>query len=233
MLDGKVALLSGGGGRLGRGSTRALCDAGATVVALDLEPSTVDPGAALALECDVTDPDACAAAVGRVVDRFGRIDLLANLAQDFVLGRSMVELTDDELRRSFESGPVATLRMMQLCHPHLKAAGGGSIINFVSGSGTGGAAGQGAYASAKEAIRGLTKTAAVEWGSDNIRVNALAPFGGEETPSSDMAARAIDATLLRRYGDAQHDIGRAVVYLADAYMTGRTVHVDGGIGIFR
>src|SRR5262245_26391497 len=232
-MDGQVSIITGGGGNIGRGVCRAMAKAGATVVALDLRPGGAD-AAARAIACDVTDPVACRSAVEEVVREFGGVDTLVNLAQRFRAGIPLVNLTDDDMRVSFDSGPIATLRMMQLCHPHMKARGGGAIINFASGVGTQGMVGAAAYAAAKEAIRGLTKTAALEWGRENIRVNVICPVASGD-PNAPWVADAIATNPMGRIGDPEADIGAAVVYLAGpgSYVTGRTLHVDGGIGTWR
>src|SRR5207237_5465369 len=127
-----------------------------------------------------TDAAACRAAVDAVVRDYRRIDTLVNLAQKWSK-LPLLEVTDEEMTTVWETGPAASLRMMQLCHPHMKAAGGGAIINCGSAAGTqGGVPGEGAYAAAKEAIRGLTKHAAVEWGRDGIRVNGLCRAATED-----------------------------------------------------
>src|SRR5262245_40945121 len=221
-MYGQVAIVTGGGGNIGRGVCRALAKAGATVVALDLDPSGAG-AAARATACDVTDPAACAAAVRDVVRDFGGIDTLVNAAQQFRAGIPLTELTDDDMRVSFESGPVATLRMMQLCHPHLKARGGGAIINFASGVGTQGMVGAGAYAAAKEAIRGLTKVAALEWGRENIRVNGICPVASGDPENAPWVPRALAMNPMGRIGDPEKDIGAAVVYLAGARSEERRV----------
>ena len=232
-MNGQVAIVTGGGGNIGRGVCRALAKAGASVVALDLDPSGAD-AAARAIACDVTDPAACASAVDEALRTFGGVDTLVNAAQQFRAGIPLVDLTDDDMRVSFDSGPNATLRMMQLCYPHMKARGGGAIINFASGVGTQGMVGAGAYAAAKEAIRGLTKVAALEWGRDNIRVNVICPVASGD-PNARWVPGALAINPLGRIGDPEADIGAAVVYLAGAgsYVTGRTLHVDGGVGVFR
>jgi NAD(P)-dependent dehydrogenase (short-subunit alcohol dehydrogenase family) len=233
-LNGTVAIVTGGGGNIGVGVCRALAKAGATVVALDVDPSVAD-AAARHITGDVTDPAVCAAAVDEVVRDFGGVDTLVNLAQQFRPDRAVAEVTDEDMRVSFESGPIASLRMMQLCYPHMKARGGGSVVNFSSGVGTGGMLGATAYASAKEAIRGLTKVAALEWGPDNINVNVICPVATGDPGNAPWVPGALSINPMRRVGDPEADIGSAVVYLAGPgrYVTGRTLQVDGGVGCWR
>ena len=236
MLHGKVAVVTGGTGDVGRGVCRALSGAGATVVALDIDVSRAED-AASARVCDVSDPAACRDAVEQVMGQFGRIDALVNMAQHMGPMVPLVEVTDDELSLEIDSGPRATLRMMQLCYPHMKEAGGGAIINFASGAGTFGMAGLGSYAAAKEAIRGLTKVAAVEWGRDNITVNAICPVAATDPARLGLTeAAAVQAVIpMARVGDPETDIGPVVVFLAGPgrYITGRTLQVDGGAGSWR
>jgi NAD(P)-dependent dehydrogenase (short-subunit alcohol dehydrogenase family) len=239
-LDGQVAIVTGGGGNIGRGVCRALARAGAQPIAVDLDPSGAD-AAVRGITCDVTDPDACAAAVDEVVRDFGGVDTLVNAAQggtpgerNLAVRNPLEELTDDDMRYAFESGPIASFRMMRLCYPHFVARGGGAVVNFGSGFGTMGAPNCAAYATAKEAIRGLTKSAAVGWGSDNIRVNVISPAATAD-PSAAWIPEALAITPLHRIGDPERDIGTLVVYLAspDCFMTGRTLFADGGLGMFR
>jgi NAD(P)-dependent dehydrogenase (short-subunit alcohol dehydrogenase family) len=238
IVPGRVAIVTGGAGDIGRGVCRALTKADTAVVVLDVDVSQAD-GAAQVIECDVTDPAACAAAVDETVGAFGGIDTLVNMAQAYRTWTPLLKTTYSEVLSAFDSGPAATLRMMQLCHPHMKARGGGSIVNFASSAGTQGIPGMGAYAAAKEAIRGITKVAAQEWGPDNIRVNVICPFA-----SSDSAHRfetgawpkgILDSIPLRRAGDPETDIGATVVFLAGpgTFITGRTLQVDGGSGSWR
>jgi NAD(P)-dependent dehydrogenase (short-subunit alcohol dehydrogenase family) len=232
-MEGQVAIVTGGAGNVGRGVCRALTAAGAATAALDLDLTRAE-GAALGIECDVTDPAACAAAVDRVVAELGLVTTLVNLAQHVVVDTPALEVTVEDMTRSLASGPTATLRMMQLCHPHLKAAGGGTIVNAGSNSGTAGTAGRAAYAAAKEAIRGITKVAALEWGRDNIRVNTICPFTPER-PEDDWVVRKVATNPIGRAGDAEADVGSLVVFLATAgtFITGRTLFVDGGFGTWR
>jgi NAD(P)-dependent dehydrogenase (short-subunit alcohol dehydrogenase family) len=230
---GSAVIVTGGCGDIGRGVCRALTKAGLRVAVLDLDVTRAGD-VALALECDVTDTEACASAVDRVVRDLGGVGALVNMAQQRTNG-PLLETTDDDLRVVFESGPIATLRMMRLCHPHLKAEGGGAIVNFASAAGTaGGVPGKGAYAAAKEAIRGLTKQAAVEWGPDRIRVNAICPLATHDPGR--WSPGVVDGIPLGRLGDPEADIGGVVVFLAGpggGYITGRTLLVDGGVGTFR
>jgi NAD(P)-dependent dehydrogenase (short-subunit alcohol dehydrogenase family) len=183
----------------------------------------------------VTDPAACVSAVDEVVRDFGGINTLVNMAQRIVIDTDIMKLTDGDMRVSFESGPIATLRMMQLCYPHIKTRGGGAIVNFASEAGTAGLPGQGAYAAAKEAIRGITKVAALEWGHDNIRVNAICPVAWPGNPYHPLFQEAIARSPMGRIGDPETDIGSVIVFLAGPgkFITGRTLHVDGGMGTWR
>jgi NAD(P)-dependent dehydrogenase (short-subunit alcohol dehydrogenase family) len=231
-MSEQVMIVTGGGGNIGSGLCAALTKAGARTIAVDLDPSAAD--AADQIACDLTDPKACRAAVDKVVQEYGGVDTLVNVAQNMVLDVPFIELTDQHMHISFDTGPIATLRMMQLCYPHFKARGGGAVINFASGAGTQGRPLAGAYAAAKEAIRGITKTAALEWGPDNIRVNAVCPLASRH-PETDAFQALQQSVPLGRIGDPERDIAPLVLYLAspDCYMTGRTLHVDGGVAMWR
>jgi NAD(P)-dependent dehydrogenase (short-subunit alcohol dehydrogenase family) len=233
-MNGTVAIVTGGGGTIGSGVCRALANAGATVAALDLDPSGAD-AAALRITVDLTDAAACAAAVEQVVAELGGIDTLVNTAQRFRNRTPFVDVTEDDLDVCWTTGPLATFHMMQLAHPHLVARGGGAVINFGSGAGTAGEPGYGAYAAAKEAVRGLTKVAASEWGADNIRVNVVCPVVSGDPSAAWITDDGVAGIPLGRIGDAENDIGAAIVYLAGphCYMTGRTLMLDGGSGKFR
>jgi NAD(P)-dependent dehydrogenase (short-subunit alcohol dehydrogenase family) len=104
-----------------------------------------------------------------VAATYGRINILVNNAFDVSSVLSpILDLSVEQLQRNFNTGPIAYLRMMQACHPHLKASGEGRIINFASCAGVIGMASYGPYAMAKEAVRALTRVAAREWGADRI-----------------------------------------------------------------
>jgi NAD(P)-dependent dehydrogenase (short-subunit alcohol dehydrogenase family) len=232
-MSGEVEIVTGGAGDIGRGVCRALTKADRQVAVLDLDVAGAESAAA-AISCDVTDPSACRTAVDRVVAELGGVHALVNMAQQRTFG-PLADTSDDDLRTVFESGPIATLRMMNLCRPHMVRAGGGAIVNFASAAGTSGdVPGKGAYAAAKEAIRGLTKQAAVEWGPDNVRVNAICPLATHD--EGRWPGSVVDGVPLGRLGDPETDIGGVVVFLtgpAGAYITGRTLMVDGGVGTFR
>jgi NAD(P)-dependent dehydrogenase (short-subunit alcohol dehydrogenase family) len=229
----KVVIVTGGAGHLGKGVCRALRKAGWTVAAVDIQGDGPEDFADMLIKADLTHAAESKAAVETVVSTFGGVDALVNMAQKTIIGVPIGEVTETQMLESFISGPVAALRIMQLCHPVMKSRGGGSIVNFASDAGTSGNSGMAAYGAAKEAMRGLTKTAALEWGPDNIRVNSLCPvaFGN---PDSEWAKATVARTQLARVGNPEIDIGGAVVFLAGpVWITGRTIHVDGGVGSFR
>ena len=173
--------------------------------------------------------------VDDVVAAFGTIDILVNNAQEVPLG-PLVHVSDEAFTAGWESGPLATFRLMKLCHPHLK--GGGSIVNL----GTAAAkrwdmANYGCYAAVKEGIRSLTRAAACEWGIDGIRTNVILPHAkspglvGWIESNPDEAEEFFSTIPMRRVGECEEDIGRFVASLcsdASAYVNGQSIALDGG-----
>jgi NAD(P)-dependent dehydrogenase (short-subunit alcohol dehydrogenase family) len=245
-LSGKVALITGAGQGIGQGVALAMAAAGAAVAVTGRTLAKVQEtarqvtergGRALALACDVKSADDLAASVARTVEAFGGLDVLVNNAQEVPLGK-LEDVTDEALTAGFESGPLATHRLMRLARPHLVARGGGTIFNFCSSAGIRwDMTGYGAYAAVKQAIRSLTRAAAAEWGGENIRVLTIAPHA--ESPglkwwieNNPEEAQAFFRTIpLGRVGSLEGDIGRALVALCSpdlGYLTGATIPLDGG-----
>jgi NAD(P)-dependent dehydrogenase (short-subunit alcohol dehydrogenase family) len=246
-LEGKVAIVTGGGRGIGRGIALALAKQGAGVAILELDADTgrrtVDEIQALGADAvahagSVRERADCEAIVSAAVERFGGVDVLVNNAQQVPMG-PLDECTDDDMYTAWESGALAAFRLMQLCHPLMKERGGGAIVNLGSGAGTEGLPGLGAYAVAKEGIRALTKVAMLEWGVDNVRVNTICPWAQNDywdTLSDRQRGTRLEHNPLRRIGDPEVDIGAVVVFLAGdagSYVTGQTIHVDGGNMGFR
>lgn len=251
-LEGKVALVTGAGRGIGRGTAFALAEEGAAVGVVDMNEGPVRETAALieekgaravAIPLDLGSRKTCEAAVAHTVEAFGGLDILVNnAAWTPTPGKLLVEFDDETFARVLDTNLWATFWCMQAAHPHLLIRGGGSIVNFASGSGTRGNETQGAYAAAKEGIRGLSRVASREWGPDGIRVNIVCPFANSPgmldwaalDPEGHQAA--IAQIPLRRVGDCQNDVGRTIVFLVseDAdYITGQTMWVDGGSGSVR
>ena len=175
------------------------------------------------------------ACVDAVTSHFGGIQILVNNAQEMPLG-PLLAVDDDKLNAGWESGPLATHRMMRLCYPHLK--GDGCIINLAStAERRWDAANFGAYSAVKAAIRALTRAAASEWGGDGIRANVILPHAkspGLEwwMKTNPEEAAAFVATIpMGRVGECEGDIGEFVAFLcsdAASYVSGQSIAVDGG-----
>ena len=197
-------------------------------------------GSAIAIECDVKDVSAIQSAIDATVNKFSSIDFLVNNAQEVPLG-NLLHVDDQAFENGWMSGPLATFRFMKLCHPYLK--GSGKIINLASSSALRpDSEGYGAYASVKEATRALSRTAAVEWGPDNILVNCIMPLAkstGMEwwmNERPDEANAFVQTIPLGRVGDCKDDIGEAVCHLFSdgmSYITGSTIMLDGGQAFLR
>lgn len=245
-LDGKVALITGAGQGIGQGIALALAKEGAEIAVAGRTESKLHTTCGLLADigargevvvCDVSKKEDITAAVDRTVELFGGIDILINNANDCKPG-PLLGVLDEDFERSFATGPLATLRMMQASYPHMNSRGGGVIINMVTSAAVRwDASNYGAYGSIKEGMRALTRAAACEWGKDNIRVLNVAPHA--QTPAlqwwmdknPEEAAAFVAGIPLGRVGDPETDIGRAVVFLVgeDAgYLTGATIPLDGG-----
>jgi NAD(P)-dependent dehydrogenase (short-subunit alcohol dehydrogenase family) len=239
-LAGKSAIVTGAAQGIGRGVARALAERGADVLLVDVADKVTEAAAeigARALVADIREADSAQRIVDAAVQAFGRLNVLVNNAIALLGAAPFHEQDDAHFDLVFDTGPRATFRLMRAAFPHLVAAGGGSIINFGSSAGTEGEAGFATYGAAKEAIRGFSKVAALEWGPLNIRVNVVSPFANSEgmqmweqvDPATYGAAVA--KVPMGRIGDTKDDVGAVVAFLAgdDAtYLTGQTIRVDGG-----
>ena len=249
-LAGLRTIVTGAALGVGRGITEALLERGASVLLVDRNPKVTkvaeqfasEGHRAVALVADLCDHTSYSHIVDTAVQHFGGLDALVNNAIASNEPKPFADITMADYDLVFDIGPRATFFLMQAAHPVLKAAGGGSIVNLGSGSGTGGQTWFGAYAAAKEAIRGMSKVAALEWGSDNIRVNVICPFAnsdgvrGWSEAFPDVYDKVVKGIPLQRVGDTHDDIGAMVAFLVGAdgsYLTAQTIHVDGGMGTFR
>jgi NAD(P)-dependent dehydrogenase (short-subunit alcohol dehydrogenase family) len=244
-LEGKVALITGAGQGVGLGIARAYAREGARLVITgrDAEKlARVAPelenlgGEVVACPGDSGVRTSAEAAVQAAVDAFGRLDVLVNNAQSMTPGVRLEDLDEAGIEAVMRSGFYGTLWHMLAALPYLKETRG-SVINLGSREGILGGAGHAIYGAGKEAIRGLTRSVAREWGGYGIRINVLCPAAMTEAAvvyfeqhpeAKDIYVKDI---CLGRFGDALEDIGPVAVFLAtdqSRYVTGQTINVDGG-----
>jgi len=261
-LKGKTVIITGGGkavltdgrcGSIGYGLATAFAKEGANLVLtgrnlqklLDAkeELERLYGVRVLPVQADVTAGADNEAVVGNVVqqavDTFGGIDVLINNAQASASGVSIADHTTEQFDLAVYSGLYATFYYMKACYPHL-AKTKGSVINFASGAGLFGNLGQGAYAAAKEGIRGLSRVAATEWGKDGINVNVVCPLAwtaqleGWSLAYPEAFKANVKMPPMGHFGDVETEIGRACVALTSPdlkYMSGETITLEGGMGL--
>jgi len=245
---GRVAVVTGGAQGIGAATARRLAAEGATVAVLDLSAERAEAVAAeltaggsqaIGIGCDVTDAVAVPAAIDRVVETYGRLDVLVNnagITRDDLLFKMPLE--------NWEAVLTTNLTSMFLCcqaaQRHMVPARYGRIVNLSSRSALGNR-GQVNYAAAKAGVQGLTATLAIELGPFNITVNAVAPGYIATAMTAATAQRvgatpeehqrqAAERTPLRRVGQPE-EVAAVIAFLASddaSYVSGQTLYVNGG-----
>ena len=247
-LDGKTALVTGGGSGIGRAASLAYANDGARVVVVDVNveggEETIQQikesgGEAILVHADVSNPKDTQAMVDQAVEAFGSLDCAFNNA-GISGGRDRL-LTADYQEDDWDRVLSINLKGVWLCMkseiPQMLKQGGGAIVNTASIAGLAGLSGTVAYVAAKHGVTGLTKAAAVEYATSGIRVNAVCP-GYIQTPlvqpifqeNDGMEERVASRHPMGRLGEPE-EIAQAVLWLssdAAAFVTGHTLPVDGG-----
>jgi 3alpha(or 20beta)-hydroxysteroid dehydrogenase len=237
-LAGKVALVSGGARGMGASHVRTMVGEGAKVVFGDIlddegravaaEVGRSNPGAARYLHLDVTKPEDWDAAAATALSEFGSIDVLVNNAGIINIG-TIEDYALSEWQRILDINLTGVFLGMRAVVKPMKEAGRGSIINISSIEGIAGTIACHGYTASKFAVRGLTKSAALELGPSGIRVNSIHP-GLIKTPMTEWVPDDLFQTALGRAADPG-EVSSLVVYLASdesSYSTGSEFVVDGG-----
>lgn len=252
LLRERVVLVTGAGSGIGRGIARAVAEEGGRVVATDLageaagetaERVEAAGGTALALPLDVTDDSAIEGALAATVERFGRLDGLANSAGVLRMGPA-IDTPPGDFDAQFDVNVRALLACCRLGARAMEGTGGGAIVNVASNAGKVGYPNMAAYNASKAAVISLTRSLASEWALRGINVNAVCP-GGVDTPMLTEVAEwvggdagADPAALRGEMTPAQlgrHvrpiEVGRVVAFLLSdraAIIRGQAINVDGG-----
>jgi NAD(P)-dependent dehydrogenase (short-subunit alcohol dehydrogenase family) len=239
LLEGQLAIVTGGAGGIGAATARRMAEEGARVAILDLNAEGAADVAreigGLAFEVNVADRDETEAAVDAAADALGGLTTIFNNAGIGSL-KPLHTYRDKEWDLLVDVNLKGTFNATRAAVPHLRAAGGGSVVNMASVSGIRPTRGEAPYAAAKAGVIALTMSGALEYGPDGVRVNCVSP-GFIRTPLTEFAfsvpayVEALDAvTPLGRAGTPE-DVADVVVFLASGlarYVTGQNVVVDGG-----
>ncbi len=250
-LEGKTALITGAGSGMGRVASVMFAKEGANVIATDISRDGVDQTAALvaehagggvlALSGDVTNAADVESWVRAGVERFGALHVLYNNAGIFPDDdRSVIDTGEDVWQRTLDVNLVGVMLCCKFGIPEIQRAGGGSVINVASFVAlVGCTVPQDGYTASKGAVLALTKSLAVQFGRDHVRVNAicpgpiLTPLLADLFPSEEEKMKRLNRIPLGRFG-LPEDIAHAAVFLASdesAWMTGTEFVVDGGITV--
>ncbi|MCW2288675.1 NAD(P)-dependent dehydrogenase (short-subunit alcohol dehydrogenase family) [Leucobacter luti] len=239
-LTDKVALVTGGATKIGRGVVEVLHQDGAAVIVADIDaaglaqlPEEID-----AQHCDISDDTQLAALISGIIERYGRLDVLVNLAASYL--DNGAETSRDDWLTGLNINLVSGARLSELARPHLAQRGTGAIINFSSISSAVAQTGRWVYPVSKAAVVHLTKLQALDYAPDGIRVNSVSPgwtwsnvieeVSGGNLEHADRVAAHFH--MLGRLGRPE-EIGRVVSFLASdaaSFVTGADYAVDGGYG---
>jgi 3-oxoacyl-[acyl-carrier protein] reductase len=243
-LEGRVAIVTGGGGGLGEGICSALAAAGAAVAAVDVareeaervaEQVSSNGARCIALEADISERRSTQKMVEDVVGELGGVDILVNNAAIYPL-RPWTEIEEEEWDRVLAVNLKGYFLCARAAFPHMRDSGHGRIINVASITFYIGWAGFLDYVSSKGAVIGFTRTLAREVGADGVTVNAISPGAfptAAERVHPDQEAlnrRILEQQCLKRRGTPE-DVGNLVTFLASdaaSFITGQTIMIDGG-----
>jgi len=249
-LTGRVAIVTGGGRGIGLGVARAFVAEGAQVAVVGRTRAAGEEavagierdfaasgGRACFFETDVGEEGAVRSLVDAVAERFGRLDVLVNNATPRGAAAGLEDMRQEVFERHVRVDFYAAFWSMQAAFPHMKRAGYGRIVNMASLNGINAHRYTAPYNAAKEALRALSRTAAVEWARHGITCNVICPAAVSDAwegfvrfdPAG--ARRILAANPSGRMGDPEADVGPLAVFLASEesrYVTGNTIHADGG-----
>jgi NAD(P)-dependent dehydrogenase (short-subunit alcohol dehydrogenase family) len=250
-LSDRVAIVTGGALGIGGATARRLAAEGARVLVVDVDATaaaknvatiTGSGGVAEALQADVGTEQGVKAMIDQAVNKWGKLDIVVNNAYAGVGGPKVdaVRVTEEAWDRSMDIGLKAMFRAAKYAVPHMRQAGGGSMVNLSSVHGLLGAPGSLVYETLKAGVIGLTRQLAVEYGPDGIRVNAICPGHIVTERIEEMWRDHQDALRffveqypIRRTGKPV-DIANAIVFLCSdeaSFITGHALVVDGGLSI--
>jgi len=257
-LVNKVALVTGGGSGIGAGACLAFAEAGAAVAVVDLDPAPcasvaesiqAQGGRALATNADVGDEQQISAAVARTVETFGGLHVVFANAGINGMQCPIEEMTLEEWNATLNTNLTGTFLTVKHSIPHLRAAGGGSIIvtSSINGSRTFGLPGYAAYSTSKAGQVALARMAAAELARWGIRVNAILPGGvrtniGERTYRRNLEPITYDVSLppvwppLHGRPATPDEIAKLIVFLASddsAFITGAEIVIDAAASLLR
>lgn len=244
-LTGRTALVTGASRGIGRAIAVGLARAGA-----DVALSARDEGllhevrgevealgrTALVLPADVTDPEACVRLAEDAISGLGHLDVLVNNAGGSSFMGPFTDLRFRGWEKTMRLNVDSIVHLSQPVGRHMLERGSGSVVNVASVAGLTGTPALAAYGASKAAVISLTRTLALEWGPQGVRVNALCPGWTKTDLNSDLwgdealAAQMVSTTGLKRWAEAEEMVGPTVFLASDAssYLTGQALVVDGG-----